>query len=92
VAVEVSSIGAISLSRSGSPPSECLPTSALSRMRARLSILAGALPAQMSLCNRSRSSAVSSTTYVFTVALSFEGAIFRIEPPTSDIKLLLTVD
>jgi hypothetical protein len=68
VAVEVSSIGAICRSRSDSP-SECLPTSALSRMRARLSILAEALPAEMSLCNCSRSSSVSSTTYFFTVAL-----------------------
>ena len=84
-------MGAISRSRSG-PPSECFPTSALSRMRARLSILAGALPAQISLCKRSRSSWVSWTTYFFTLALSFEGSIFRIEPPTSDIKLLLTED
>jgi len=38
-------------------------------MRARLSILAEALPAEMSLCNCSLWSSVSSTTYFFTVAL-----------------------
>ena len=38
-------------------------------MRARLSILAGALPAEMSLCKRWRSSSLSSTRYFFTLAL-----------------------
>src|SRR5215218_8476991 len=50
-------------------PSECSPRSAFKSIRARLSILAGAVPAEMSLRKRLRSSLVSSTTYFFMAAL-----------------------
>src|SRR5215216_3143914 len=42
--------------------------SALSRMRARFNLRAGALPEEMSLCRYSRSSSASSTRYFFFIA------------------------
>jgi hypothetical protein len=47
-----------------------LAESALSRMRARLSIRAGAVPDEISLSKRSRSVFVSSTTYFFFTAMA----------------------
>ena len=44
--------------------------SALSRMRARFNLRAGALPEEMSLCKYSRSSLLSSTRYFFFISSS----------------------
>jgi hypothetical protein len=59
----VSSAAAIWLSLQPSPASEA---SALSRMRALINCWAECLPVWISLSSRSRSSALSSTTYFFT--------------------------
>src|SRR5215210_3639175 len=66
VAMEVSSIWAIFRSLSFCA-SACLPTSALSRMRARFNLRAGALPEEMSLCKYSRCCSLRSTRYFFFI-------------------------
>ncbi len=63
VAVLVSNVWATCRSRGAGPSPECSPRSVFSKIRARLSILAGALPEEMSLRKCSRSALVSLTRY-----------------------------